>query len=436
MKRCLSRNSRHGIAGSRCIARRGLAGAGLLVCVLLATGCEALQPVWAPRQPGTRQPAPAEPDQTRPAPGPAPLLAPTASPASPAPTTPPVAEPTLREQIAEIQKLLAAKGYDPGPTDGLYGGRTADAIARYRRDAGLRENMATRDLLAHLKGPPEAPALPTAGLAVRPVEAAGWLVYEAGDHYVYSDGEVHSVVRVDSDTVVWREAGGEIYTTLHAAGLPKLSWRAGEWRGQSTFDRASATPWPPAEGPGLTFDVRVEEWSGEDARLTMESRWTCFRERQGPMDIMAGRFDVEVFFCERSPAPAGAWQRRYWYFAPSVGHNIMIEDRDAAGVVLGRRELVAVLPGGRDWQPAIRTGLGRAIQDALSNRLVGRSTGWQTPVFPDRFVIKVTGEFKGPGGKPCRSYTVTRIRGAARRDYPAAACKDAGSSRWIVPGVE
>jgi hypothetical protein len=283
-----------------------------------------------------------------------------------------------------------------------------------------------------------APKLPTAGLRVLPVEAAGWPVYEAGDHYVYSDGEVHSVVRVDTDTVGWREAGGETYTTLHAAGLPRLNWRDGIWRGQATFDRDSASPWPPAEGPGLTFDVRGEEWTEEDAseRLVTESRWTCRREGQGPLDTMAGRFDVEIFFCERSPAPAGAWQRRYWYYAPSIGHNILIEDRDGAGIALGRRELVAVLPGGKDWQPAIRTGLGRAIQNALNTSLVGQSSGWQTPVFPERFVIKVTGEFTGPSGEPCRSYTVTRIRETARRDYPAAACKEGNSKRWVVPGVE
>lgn len=425
MKRCLSWIFRHGVAGSR------PAGAGLLACVLFVTGCTAIQPAWAPRQPGVKKPAQPAPDQSV---EPATLLPP------PAPPRKPVAPPTLRQQMVEIQKLLTAKGYDPGPADGLYGGRTAAAIGRYRRDAGLSENMATRDLLAHLRGKPEpeAPKLSTADLKVQPVEAAGRPVYEPGDHYVYSDGEVHSVVRVDRDTVAWRESKGETYTTLHAAGLPKLNWRDGLWRGQATFDRDSATPWPPVEGPGLTFDVRSEEWTGEDSseRLVTESRWTCRRESEGPLDIMAGRFDVEVFFCERSPAPAGVWQRRYWYFAPAVGHNIMIEDRDAAGVSLGRRELVAVLPGGKDWQPAIRTGLGRAIQDALNNRPVGRSTGWQTPVFPERFVIKVTGEFKGPGGKPCRSYTVTRIRDSVRRNYPAAACKGPKSSRWTVPGVE
>lgn len=433
MKRCLSRYLRRGIAGSRRNARRGLAGAALLAGVLILTGCAALQPVWAPRQPKFRPPAQAGPAETQPK-DPASLLRRAQSPARP------VGGPTLREQMVDIQKLLAAKGYDPGPADGLYGARTATAIARYRRDRGLSENMATRDLLAHLRGVarPEAPKLSTAGLRVLPVEAAARSIYEPGDHYVYSNGEVHSVIRVDPDSVTWRVSGSETYTTPHAAGLPRLNWRDGVWRGRASFDRDSASPWPPAEGMELTFDVRTEEWNEEDSgeRLVMESRWICRGEGRGPLETMAGHFDVDIFFCERSPAPAGAWQKRYWYFAPSVGHNILIDDRDGAGISLGRRELVAVLPGGKDWQPAIRTGLGRAIQNALNNRPAGGATGWQSPVSPDRFVIEVTKDFKGPGGKPCRSYTVTRIRESGRRLYPAIACKEAKSNRWVVPGAE
>ena len=39
---------------------------------------------------------------------------------------------------AEVQSELQRAGYDPGPADGLAGGRTRDAIARYQGDHGLR----------------------------------------------------------------------------------------------------------------------------------------------------------------------------------------------------------------------------------------------------------------------------------------------------------
>ena len=51
-----------------------------------------------------------------------------------------------------IQKELRAHGYDAGPVDGRMGPRTAAAIRRYQRDAGLPvDGVASKQLLDHLK---------------------------------------------------------------------------------------------------------------------------------------------------------------------------------------------------------------------------------------------------------------------------------------------
>jgi len=59
----------------------------------------------------------------------------------------PAAEPL----IEVIQTLLAERGYEPGPADGVPGRRTADAIRAYQKDAGLPEtgvaDQALRDNL-------------------------------------------------------------------------------------------------------------------------------------------------------------------------------------------------------------------------------------------------------------------------------------------------
>lgn len=39
--------------------------------------------------------------------------------------------------VATIQRALAAKGYDPGPADGIMGSRTRAAISKYQADVGL-----------------------------------------------------------------------------------------------------------------------------------------------------------------------------------------------------------------------------------------------------------------------------------------------------------
>ena len=66
-------------------------------------------------------------------------------------TTPKVANPTS-PLIREVQGLLTAQGYDPGPSDGIYGARTKNAIIQYQRDMGLEEHgRADTDLLRTLR---------------------------------------------------------------------------------------------------------------------------------------------------------------------------------------------------------------------------------------------------------------------------------------------
>ena len=71
------------------------------------------------------------------------------------PTAPPPARPAADPLIEEIQALLAERGYRPGPTDGVAGGRTADAVRAYQKDAGLPEtgiaDEALRDALNQAK---------------------------------------------------------------------------------------------------------------------------------------------------------------------------------------------------------------------------------------------------------------------------------------------
>ena len=54
--------------------------------------------------------------------------------------------------IAEIQQLLARRGLDPGPADGIVGARTIQAIEEYQRDAGIATTgVPSRALLTRLR---------------------------------------------------------------------------------------------------------------------------------------------------------------------------------------------------------------------------------------------------------------------------------------------
>jgi localization factor PodJL len=45
--------------------------------------------------------------------------------------------PTEKDLVSLVQMLLAEKGFDPGPADGLLGRQTVEAITRFQEQAGL-----------------------------------------------------------------------------------------------------------------------------------------------------------------------------------------------------------------------------------------------------------------------------------------------------------
>lgn len=54
-------------------------------------------------------------------------------------------------RVAHVQSRLAAKGYNPGPVDGISGHRTESAIRSYQRTHGLRvTGYADQNLVSHL----------------------------------------------------------------------------------------------------------------------------------------------------------------------------------------------------------------------------------------------------------------------------------------------
>lgn len=65
---------------------------------------------------------------------------------------PPAPAPAQETRLAQLQRLLAALGYDPGIADGFWGPRTAAAVHAYQQDAGLPVSDVVNDeLIAHAR---------------------------------------------------------------------------------------------------------------------------------------------------------------------------------------------------------------------------------------------------------------------------------------------
>ncbi len=326
--------------------------------------------------------------------------------------------------------MLASRGYDPGPADGLFGPRTARAISRYQQDSGIPvDGLATPALLRHLQGQPTAaPKV----LPVAPALGAGH--YEVGERYVFDGGITHDVVGAEAGQVEWQTSPGRRYKTPPHVGQPETEWHYGDWTGRNESSLPVDSPWPPPRGRGATFDVRSEEWhagAGAADRFATDSQWVCRNEGPSATETPAGRFDVQLIACERWPAPAGEWQRRVWYIAPKLGHFVRRDDLDSAGQSLGRLELVAALPGGG---APVQNGLAAALRDALDNRAVGETAFWRDPS-GGGYMIAIKRKFTDGAGRTCRAYDIRRAGRAGGREFPAVSCYEPARKRWRIPGL-
>lgn len=341
-------------------------------------------------------------------------------------------ETPTRGQIAEIQRLLTQRGYDPGPVDGYFGRKTAAAIEKYQQDRGInRKAMPIAELIVHLRGQPDSAP------SVLAVEAAiSQHRYDVGERYVFAGGVTHDVVETAAGSVKWKTSNGETFSTPPQVGLPELEWQYGSWMGRNESRRDREVPWPPAEGRSANFAVLSEEWNtdagGDASRQKGEVHWSCESSDGGNIEVPAGKFSVDVIACERWPVSAGDWNKRVWYYAPAIGHYVRRDDLDTAGLTIESLELVAALPGGGG---SVQKGLRGVLRETLSNRAVNEAAVWNNPAGADRFVIRVTRNFKGQAGRYCRAYTVSRESADRRRDFPAVSCYDKKKDRWRVPGL-
>lgn len=342
--------------------------------------------------------------------------------------------PLTQAEISAVQSILSKRGYDPGPVDGMMGPKTARAIAAYQKDKGLKpDGLATAALIRHLQQQPD-----TAPEVVKVEAAAPVGLYPPGTRLVFDAGEVHTVKSVKAGRLHWETSLGESYVAGPHFGLPEYEWQSGTWKGVAESTLPPATSWPPSRGMDIYFDVTVQEWNQAEGksphRLASETSWVCGNRGTRPVTVPAGAFTAQAIQCERSPAPAGAWQRRVWYYVPSIGHFVRRQDFDGAGMEIGELDLVAILPV--HGSPTLEKGLEGALFDSLDRARPGQASVWRNPRGGEVFLIRVGEVSKGPGGETCRTYIVAQRDVEPAREYPALACRISGKHGWGVPGVK
>src|SRR5262245_30568557 len=335
---------------------------------------------------------------------------PSASTASPSKPTPPVrpADPEVRA----AQDYLARLGYYGGPIDGINGPKTRTAVASYQTDSGLPpDGKVSRDLIARLAGAPSVPA------ERDKIDRTGGPLYEPGDVYAYTDGQVETVLSTGENRVAWQDARGE------------------QWSADSDFTLPSRRSDPDADvasRQSFTWPLRVGATASYAVKTTTSDHmehWQCVVEGREQTTVVAGTFNSYKIVCRHADDSPGAAAARTWYFAPAIGHYVRYVDNDADG---GRpRDLVAVSPGKLGWPPEARTGLEWALSHALDTEPDGQAVPWQSSAVAARFVIEPGPKVDVGHSQQCRRFTQTRIAAdTTKRVYPGVACRV--QNRWQI----
>lgn len=351
-----------------------------------------------------------------------------------------------REEILAVQSDLSELGYDPGQVDGVLGERTENAIRAFQKHAGMAvDGLITKELsdrLAAAPRPKNSPAFETVALSApgaepefdtgRDIQSVQMIRvknaniqpnYNAGDTYIWSNNRVETVVRVAENKLFWRVSNSQRYTADRNFLIPPSRWEGPSGSGEADTRLEGQESWPLRAGSPLKFKV---------AGNGPLEEWRCYTAGTRRVAVPAGRFDVVVLVCDRSPAPAGSWVRRIWFYAPAVRHyvartDIMADDsRDSM-------ELVGVRPGAEDWPPAARAGLDRVIQDALDELSDGKSSQWSSTFVKERFEILPGPIYNSGDGGRCRIFELIARGDGVSRIYPARVCKSGNDKKWKIP---
>ena len=350
--------------------------------------------------------------------------APVASPSKPTPS-PRAAD----AEVRAAQDYLARLGYYRGPIDGKDGPKTRAAVARYQTDSGNPpDGKVSSDLLARLAASSSTPTRHGIDRAVGPL-------YEPGDTYIYTDGQIETVLSMSENHVQWRDAKGQHWSSGRDFTVPTLQPNGGA---QIVLHQPLA--WPLRVGNRASYTVPTARVQ----KLTMDFKdlehWQCTVESRQQISVPAGIFDTDKIVCRLDDASAHTIQSRAWYYAPAIGHYVRYIDNAAlpANGVTGTRsrDLVAVSPGTIGWPSEARIGLEWALSHSLEAGPHGRPVPWQSSAVAARFIIEAGEQLEGQHPGQCRRFSQTRVEAdATKRLFPGVACRSEGGE-WRLVGSD
>lgn len=360
---------------------------------------------------------------------------PAAKQATPAEVDAKIDKKSSRAMVLAAQKMLADLGYEPGPLDGVEGPKTRSAIRKFEADNGHSlKGKVSKALVAKL-----ATAIGNKPIPIDNPKLDGSVfpVYAPGDTFVYSDGQVDTVVEIDGDNIRWTTNRGVTFISHRNFILPAASWQSAMRSEETTVDVASDILWPLHVGESASFTATtVDSFAGRsDGHSGTKQSWRCTVDGTDTITVAAGTFESYRIACRIAAESPKLPKERVWYFAPTIGHYVRRDDTYDTSKLAQRVELVAIRLGGEGWPPAARAGLGWALQHTLESESKGKSIKWESSGVESKVTIRPTAARRVDESSYCRTFEQTIVRENNRRVYPGVACRES-SGQWLIPGLD
>ena len=269
--------------------------------------------------------------------------------------------------------------------------------------------------------------------------------YTKGTTFVYSNGMWETVLGTATDSVTWLNHRRDISSGSPDFTLRRTLWETDTRRGTRQFGprddlivKSETSLWPLRVGNIANF---TEAGTWIDKKEVVENPyrrdWSCSVEGTEHISVMAGDFDTWKIECKRYHVSGSKSQSQIresdtWYYAPEVGHYVLMTVKYPAKNNSRRLELLAVLPPLDHLLPAARSALNRSFQQALEFKKSGESSLWSDSSTGISVETTPAGTFRAPDGSFCRRYVQKLSLPAGKQTYYGMAVR--GADRlWFVP---
>ena len=277
-----------------------------------------------------------------------------------------------------------------------------------------------------------------------PLSPAALPSYSKGTTFVYSDGRWETVTGTSPGVVTWRDNRNYL-----SSGSPDFTYRPAKWQSKTRsvarqfgprpdlYTQGASTLWPLRAG-NVTNYSETGTWIEKDGtRSSYQTEWSCTVKGTERVSVMAGDFDTFKIACKRyyvSSRTNKSYIReaKTWYYAPAVGHYVLIESKYYSERKPRRQELLAVLPPLNDLSAEARRQMERSFQQALEHKKSGQSVRWSNAKLRAAVETKPTKTFKTPDGSYSRRYVQKLTLPEGQHTYYGMAVRNS-EGVWKVP---